>query len=301
MPRKKITIATRKSPLAMWQTEFVRDQLQQLYPDIEIVLLPMLSSGDVRLDAPLYEIGGKGLFMKELELALLNGSADIAVHSLKDVPARLEEPFSLAAILQRGNVHDALVGSSGGIAQLPENAIVGTSSKRRKLQLLAIRPDLQIIPVRGNVQTRLATIQPSVIDAVVLAQAGLERLGIDSYPSSLLSTDVMLPAAGQGALTIECVATRTDIIEQLAPFHHQHTAICCTTERDFVAALGLGCTSPVAAYATLADGILSLQTYFVGSKTYRQQLSAAVADYRTLGQKLAAHITDDEVTLSQQH
>ncbi len=250
MPLQKITIATRNSPLALWQSEWAKAQIQQHYPDLIIELLPVKTQGDILLETSLSKIGGKGLFIKELEQALLENIADIAVHSMKDVPAILPEPFSIAAMLPRGSVEDALVShSTKSIQALPQNAILGTSSLRRQSQLLHQRPDLNIVPIRGNLQTRLKKLTDENLDGIILACAGLERLNQAEHIAERLSTDVCLPAIGQGAVGIECLSERQEIIDLLKPLGDLKTTLAVQAERALNLQLGGNCQSPIAGFA----------------------------------------------------
>lgn len=243
-----ITIATRESQLALWQAHFVRDQLQQAHPGLNVELLGMTTKGDRWLNAPLAEVGGKGLFVKELELAMLEGRADIAVHSVKDLPAQMPEGFSLPVLAFRADVEDVLVSPKGDLSALPVGAKVGSSSLRRRTQLLAARPDLQVEPIRGNVGTRLSKLDAGEYDAIVLAAAGLKRLQIERADLHVLSIDACLPAPGQGALGIEC---REDdaVLALLEPLRDVSVARCVTAERGISAGLGADCSLPVAAFA----------------------------------------------------
>ena len=249
---KSLRIATRESPLALWQAEFVRDQLQRHHESLEIELVGMTTQGDQWLSSPLSEVGGKGLFVKELEQAMRLGRADIAVHSVKDLPAELPEGFILPVIGFRADQHDVLVSTKGDIEHLPEGARVGSSSLRRQAQLLHHRPDLKMSSVRGNVGTRLAKLDQGEFDAIVLAAAGLQRLGLvrqDVYP---ISTELCLPAPGQGALGIECVAD-SPALQLLQPLVDTQTERCVRAERGVSAGLGADCALPVAAMASAID------------------------------------------------
>ena len=256
---KQITIATRESALALWQANFVRDRLMEVDPDLVVNLLGMTTKGDQWLSAPLKEIGGKGLFIKELEVAMMEGRADLAVHSVKDLPAFLPEGFALPFIGFRDDVRDVLLGCPGGLDHLPQNAKVGSSSPRRQAQLLALRPDLRVESIRGNVQTRLSKLDSGEFDAIVLAQAGLSRLGLhrdDAYP---LAIEQCLPAPGQGALGIEIVSD-SPVAALLEKLLDRNVARCVEAERGISAGLGADCALPVAAYAkTDADGEIYLQ------------------------------------------
>lgn len=254
MLSKTIRIATRKSPLALWQANFVRTQLLAHWPDIEIELLPMSTSGDQFFKDKLVNIGGKGLFVKELEEALLDKRADFAVHSMKDVPVVFPKGLSLAVICARDNPLDAYVSDRyESLAALPTGAIVGTSSLRRQSQLLALRPDLVIKSLRGNINTRLDKMDDGEYDAIILAAAGLERMGMQERIAERLSPDVMLPACGQGALGIECRTDDKIIVELLKPLHDPLTALCVETERRVNALLGGNCHTPLAVYCRPLD------------------------------------------------
>lgn len=247
---KEITIATRESALALWQANFIRDRLIEAHPNLTVHLLGMTTQGDRWLNAPLKEIGGKGLFIKELEVAMLEGRADLAVHSVKDLPAHLPKGFSLPLIGYRDDVRDVLLGEPEGVAALPPNARVGSSSPRRQAQLLAMRPDLRVDSIRGNVQTRLSKLDGGEFDAIVLAQAGLSRLGLarsDAYPFSVAQC---LPAPGQGALGIEIV-TDSPVQALLETLIDKDVARCVEAERGISAGLGADCALPVAAHAEL--------------------------------------------------
>lgn len=255
MSQKKLRIATRKSPLALWQAEFVRTKLLTHWPDLSIDLLPLQTSGDTFLKDKLLAQGGKGLFVKELEEALLDGRADLAVHSMKDVPALLPAGLCIEAICERDNPFDAFVSLRyPDIASLPLQARIGTSSARRQSQLLIMRPDLQIHTLRGNIQTRLQKLQDGLFEGIILAAAGLERMNIATSVKQLLTPTEMLPACGQGALGVECRREDTDIHRWLSAIHHPTTAQCVWAERRVNALLGGNCHVPLAVYcALLAD------------------------------------------------
>lgn len=251
MPRE-IRIATRKSALALWQAEHVKARLEQAHPGLKVSLVPMVSRGDKLLDAPLAKIGGKGLFVKELETALLENDADIAVHSMKDVPMDFPEGLGLYCICEREDPRDAFVSNTyASLDQLPPGSVVGTSSLRRQAQLLARRPDLKIQFLRGNVNTRLAKLDAGDYDAIILAAAGLIRLGFESRIRSSISVDDSLPAGGQGAVGIECRSGDSDIHALLAPLHHRDTALRVSAERALNKRLNGGCQVPIACYAVL--------------------------------------------------
>ena len=249
---KKIRIATRKSALALWQAEYVKQQLEYHHTDIQVELVKMTSKGDRILDAPLAKIGGKGLFVKELENALLENRADIAVHSMKDVPMDFPDGLQLGAICPREDPHDAFVSKQyNTVHELPTGAIVGTSSLRRQCQILALRPDLTVNFLRGNVNTRLEKLDAGQYDAIILAAAGLVRLGMKDRIRSRLTTEESLPAAGQGAVGIELRSNDPATLELLTPLHHQETALCVEAERAMNKYLQGGCQVPIAGFAEL--------------------------------------------------
>lgn len=277
---KTLRIATRKSPLALWQTEHVADRLRALHPDLAIELVPMSTRGDEVLDRSLAAVGGKGLFLKELELAMLRGDADCAVHSLKDVPMELEGPFVLPAILERADHADAFVSNRfDGIDALPQGARVGSSSLRRQAQLRAVRPDLDLVDLRGNVNTRLAKLDAGDYDAILLACAGLQRLGFDARIRARLDAPSWLPAPAQGAIAIECREDDAGTRALCAALNHAPTRACVEAERAMNRTLHGSCQVPVAAFARHVEGGLHL----VG-------LVAAVAD----GRAVRAEATGDD-------
>lgn len=294
----KLTIASRQSALAMWQAEHIKARLQALYPACDIRILGLTTRGDQILDRTLAKIGGKGLFIKELEQALHDGRADLAVHSIKDVPMELPEGFLLAAIGERASPFDAFVSNRHNtLAALPAGAVVGTSSLRREAQLRARFPHLQVKPLRGNVQTRLAKLDNGDYDAIILAAAGLERLQLHGRIRSLLSPSDSLPAAGQGALGIEIAAHRTDLVDILLPLNHAQTAACVTAERALARALDGSCQVPLGAYCTADEyGLLTLHGLVAhpdGSVvlTANAQAPAPYAD--ALGRAVAKKLSDD--------
>ena len=257
---KPFRLATRQSALALWQTQHVAARLRAAHPELTVELVPMTTRGDRIIDRPLSEIGGKGLFLKELEVAMLDGEADAAVHSLKDVPMNLDGPFALAAILERGDPFDAFVSARyTDFDALPAGAKVGTSSLRRQAQLRARRKDLQVIDLRGNVNTRLAKMEAGEYDAIILACAGLERLGLSRYIRHRLDAPSWLPAVAQGAIAIECRYGDAQAMELLAVLNHTPTRTCVEAERAMNRRLHGSCTVPIAAYATLDGKILSLE------------------------------------------
>ncbi|MDK4651169.1 hydroxymethylbilane synthase [Kingella kingae] len=295
---KKLTIASRESALAMWQARHIQAQLQALYPDCQIDILGMTTQGDQILDKTLSKIGGKGLFIKELETALQENRADLAVHSIKDVPMDLPEGFALVAIGERANPFDAFVSNQyARLEDLPQGAIVGTSSLRREAQLRARFPHLNIKPLRGNVQTRLAKLDNGDYDAIILAAAGLERLELHERIRSVLSPADSLPAAGQGALGIEIAAHRADLVQTLLPLNHAKTAACVTAERALARALGGSCQVPLAAYCTADDnGVLTLHGLVAhpdGSVMLTAQVQAPAEYADALGRAVAKKLADD--------
>ena len=294
---KKLVIASRESMLAMWQAEHIKGRLKALYPDCEVEILGMTTRGDQILDRTLSKIGGKGLFIKELEQALQDGRADLAVHSIKDVPMELPEGFVLAAIGERASPFDAFVSNQyARLEDMPEGAIVGTSSLRREAQLRAKFPHLTIKPLRGNVQTRLSKLDNGDYDAVILAAAGLQRLGLDGRIREILSPADSLPAAGQGALGIEIAARRTDLADILRPLNHEETAACVTAERALARALGGSCQVPLAAYCVMEDGLLTLNGLVGhpdGSVIIEASAQAPAAYADALGRAVARLLADD--------
>ena len=294
---KKLVIASRESRLAMWQAEYVRSRLKDMYPSCEIDILGMTTRGDQILDRTLSKIGGKGLFIKELEQALLEGRADLAVHSIKDVPMELPAGFALAAIGERANPFDAFVSNRyAALAGLPEGAVVGTSSLRREAQLRARFPYLDIKPLRGNVQTRLSKLDDDDYDAIILAAAGLQRLGLSDRIREVLPPEDSLPAAGQGALGIEVAAHRKDLLEILNPLNHPLTAACVAAERALARALGGSCQVPLAAYCTEEDGLLTLRGLVGhpdGSVVLTAQAQAPLHYADALGRSVAKLLADD--------
>lgn len=294
---KKLVIASRESMLAMWQAEHIKGRLKALYPDCEVEILGMTTRGDQILDRTLSKIGGKGLFIKELEQALQDGRADLAVHSIKDVPMELPEGFALAAIGERASPFDAFVSNQyARLEEMPEGSIVGTSSLRREAQLRAKFPHLTIQPLRGNVQTRLSKLDNGDYDAVILAAAGLQRLGLDGRIREILSPADSLPAAGQGALGIEIAARRTDLADILRPLNHEETAACVTAERALARALGGSCQVPLAAYCVMEDGLLILNGLVGhpdGSVIIEASAQAPAAYADALGRAVAKRLADD--------
>lgn len=259
MSEFRLRIATRSSALAMWQAEWVKSQLASLHPGLGVDLLPIKTRGDKILDLPLARVGGKGLFVKELEEAILAGEADIAVHSLKDIPSEFPPGLGLGPILEREDPRDAFLSMTcSRVADLPVGARVGSSSLRRQSQLLHRRPDLQIIPLRGNVNTRIAKLEAGQFDAIILAAAGVKRLGLTQRVMAYLEPHEMLPAVGQGAVALEWRLHDPRIVELVAPLDHSPTRIRVLGERAFLARLEGGCQVPLAAHGVLAGDELTL-------------------------------------------
>jgi hydroxymethylbilane synthase len=290
---KLLRIATRRSPLALWQAEHVADLLRAAHPGLEVTLVRIVTQGDRIQDRPLSQVGGKGLFIKELEVAMLEGEADIAVHSMKDVPAALPEGFTLAAVLPRADARDAFLSNRFvSLSQLPQGARVGTSSQRRQSLLRARRPDLDIQPLRGNVDTRLRKLDEGEFDAIILAAAGLTRLGLADRITEYLDTALSLPAIGQGIVGIEC---RMDpaLLALLAPLNDASTRICLEAERAVGSRLEGSCTSPIAAYATLDKDEIALRAFVGapdGSVSFERALHGTSSDPAGLGQALAEQL-----------
>jgi hydroxymethylbilane synthase len=292
----KLVIATRESRLALWQAEHVKALLVQ--QGHEVTLLGMTTRGDQILDRSLSKVGGKGLFVKELEAALEDGRADLAVHSLKDVPMDLPAGFALACVMEREDPRDAFVSNRyARLDDLPQGAVVGTSSLRRVVLLRALRPDLKIDPLRGNLDTRLRKLDDGQYDAIVLAAAGLKRLGLEQRIQQVFEPEQMLPAAGQGALGIEVRAGRDDLFEVLAPLAHQGTWLAVSAERAVSRAMGGSCSMPLAAYATFSGEYLQLRSAWGEPETaaplVRAQSASTAADIdqaAELGTQVAAQL-----------
>lgn len=287
----KLVIASRESALAMWQAEHIRDRLRLLYPQTTVSILGMTTQGDQILDVTLSKIGGKGLFVKELETALENGSADIAVHSLKDVPMHLPDGFTLACIGEREDPRDAFVSNHfDNLATLPAGSVVGTSSLRRESQLRARFPHLDIQPLRGNVQTRLRKLDEGQYAAIILAAAGLKRLGLGNRIRTVISSEESLPAVGQGALGIETRSDRPDLKALLAPLHHSDTAACVLAERAMSRALAGSCQVPLGGFAEVQGDKLRMRGFVAspdGSKMLRAEQIGSISEPEILGNLVA--------------
>jgi hydroxymethylbilane synthase len=293
---RRLRIATRESALALWQAEHIRARLVARYPGMVVDLLGLTTQGDRVVDQPLAAIGGKGLFIKELENAMDEGRADLAVHSLKDVPMEMPAGFVLASITAREDPRDALVSEKyASLADLPHGAVVGTSSLRREAQLRERYPHLRVEPLRGNVNTRLRKLDTGGFDAIILAAAGLTRLGFGSRIAALLDPDESLPAPGQGALALECRSDRANIVAALAPLADFGTTLAATAERAFSRALGGSCHTPLAAYAEWEEGTLWLRGLVAGRDgrdVLRGDVESRVADTEA-AERLGAELADD--------
>ena len=293
-----IKIATRKSQLAIWQAEHVAGLLEALDPVESVELVRLSTRGDEILDRSLQKIGGKGLFIKELEIAMQDGRADLAVHSMKDVPAEMPEGFCLAAILERASHADALVSNGVAFADLAEGAVIGSSSLRRQAQLRALRPDLVIKPLRGNVNTRLAKLDAGEFDAIILAAAGLERLGLDERITYRFEPAEMLPAASQGVIGIECLDNNIELKAVLSELNHGPTVRTTSAEREVARFLDASCQSPVAAHAVMADEQLTITALAAlpdGTEVLRDTASGDAADAVAIGARVATLLREQGV------
>ncbi|MEN3797658.1 hydroxymethylbilane synthase [Aeromonas caviae] len=294
MAARTLKIATRKSPLALWQANFVKDRLEALHPDLQVELVPMSTQGDKILDTPLAKVGGKGLFVKELETAMLEGRADIAVHSMKDVPVEFPDGLGLHTICEREDPRDAFVSNHfNQIDELPQGAVVGTSSLRRQCQLRAARPDLVIRDLRGNVNTRLAKLDAGEYDAIILAAAGLKRLEMAHRIAAFIEPEQSLPANGQGAVGIECRLDDHELHALLAPLEHHETRIRVLTERAMNRALQGGCQVPIGAYALVQGEEVWLRGLVGspdGARVIRDEIRGPLAEGEALGHTLAQRL-----------
>jgi hydroxymethylbilane synthase len=293
-PPKKLVIASRESALAMWQAKHIQARLQALYPSCDVQILGMTTTGDQILDSPLSRIGGKGLFVKELEIALADGSADLAVHSMKDMPMNLPEGFTMAATGEREDARDAFVSNSfASLEDLPLGSIIGTSSLRRQSQLQGRFPHLKIESLRGNLQTRLRKLDEGQYAAIILAAAGLLRLGLGDRIRQFISPALSIPAVGQGALGIEINAARTDLLEILAPLNHVDTQLCVEAERGMSRALAGSCTVPLGAYAVRNGNTINMTGFVAsvdGKQILRETASGGINDAEMVGKTLAAKL-----------
>jgi hydroxymethylbilane synthase len=290
----RLVIGTRGSALARWQAEWVKARLQAAHPGLDVSLAIIKTTGDKILDVPLAKVGGKGLFVKEIEEALLAGTVDLAVHSMKDVPTALPDPLHLAAVPRREDPFDALISRAAvPLAKLPAGATIGTSSLRRQAQLLAYRPDLKIVSLRGNLDTRLRKVSEGAMDAIVLAAAGLRRLGWADRITEILPPAVSLPAIGQGALGIECRREDERVNDMVRALDDPETAACVAAERAFLTRLEGGCQVPIAAYATLQVEGLTLEGLIAGvrgERVLRERIVGARGDGPKLGRELGERL-----------
>lgn len=288
--KANLIIGTRQSLLALWQSNHIAGLLRKQYPDCQVTLKKIVTKGDRILDVPLAQIGGKGLFTKEIETELLDGTVDLAVHSLKDMPTVLPEGLCLTAITTRANVGDAFVSNKyASFSELPQGAVLGTSSLRRKAQLLAVRPDLKIVDLRGNVDTRLRKLDEGQMDAIILAAAGLERLGHADRIREIIPTTVCLPAVGQGALAIECRSDNKEVREMLAFLNDLPTKQATDAERAFLGLIEGGCQVPIGVHAEVENDNIKIEAIIAsldGSKVLRNNITGPAADAVGLGRKL---------------
>ena len=291
-----VRIGTRGSKLALWQANLIALALKANYPETKVELLNITTKGDKILASPLSKIGGKGLFTKELELEMLEGNIDIAVHSLKDVPAQLAPEFTIAAITKREIPFDAFVSNKyKSFTELPQGALIGTSSLRRRAQLLAIRPDLKIENLRGNVDTRLKKLDEGNFDAIILAAAGLKRLGHERRITEILPTEIMLPAVGQGAIAIETLTNNTEVIEILKVLDDSDTHAATNTERAFLRIVEGGCQVPIGVFAKVDDNKITAEAIIAsidGQKIIRDKIAGKVSNAEELGETLANKLLD---------
>ncbi|HEY6839201.1 MAG TPA: hydroxymethylbilane synthase [Geobacteraceae bacterium] len=293
MALKQLRIGTRASQLALWQANWVKSELEKRYPGMEVTLTKIKTIGDKILDVPLAQVGGKGLFVKEIEEAMLRGEIDIAVHSMKDVPTEFPEGLGLYCITEREDPRDAVISRGVKFADLPQGARIGTSALRRQAQLLKVRPDLQMVIIRGNVETRIRKLDDDNLDAVILAAAGLKRLGFTEKVAEYLDTDLSIPAIGQGALGIECRLDDEDVKATIAFFNHPDTAHAVRAERSLLWRCEGGCQVPIAAHGTVVGDTLRLTGFIAsvdGTRSVRGETSGPVADCEKLGIELAERL-----------
>ncbi|WP_108063056.1 hydroxymethylbilane synthase [Poseidonibacter lekithochrous] len=290
---EKLVIATRRSQLALWQSEYIKAKLQEHYPDMEVELQEFVTKGDKILDVPLAKIGGKGLFTKELELAMLNGDAHIAVHSLKDVPTKFEEGLELGAVTKRFDARDALLSNKyASFEDLPQGAVIGTTSLRRRMAIKLIRPDIELLDLRGNINTRIAKLNAGEYDAIILATTGVQKLGIENEVKYFtpISTDIMIPSMGQATLGIE-VTSNEEIKKIVSVLNDKDAHIESTIERSFVDTLQGGCQVPIGVKATILDDKeIRLQAIVGmpdGTETIKDDIKISIDDYETTGIELA--------------
>jgi len=296
MPPKQLRVGTRASQLALWQANWVKSELEKKYPGMEVTLTKIKTIGDKILDVPLAQVGGKGLFVKEIEEAMLRGEIDIAVHSMKDVPTDFPEGLGLYCITEREDPRDAVISRNVKFADLPQGARIGTSALRRQAQLLKIRPDLEMCIIRGNVETRIRKLDDDKLDAVILAAAGLKRLGFTEKVAEYLDVDLSIPAIGQGALGIECRLADPVITETIAFFNHPATAYAVRAERALLKRCEGGCQVPIAAHGTVDGQNLHLVGFIAavdGSRSVRGEISGPVEQSEQLGIQLADQLLAD--------
>jgi len=293
MALQKLRIGTRASQLALWQANWVKAELENKYPGMEVTLTKIKTMGDKILDVPLAQVGGKGLFVKEIEEAMLRGEIDIAVHSMKDVPTEFPEGLGLHCITEREDPRDALISNNVKFADLPKGAKIGTSALRRQAQLLKVRPDLQMVVIRGNVETRMKKLQTEGLDAVILAAAGLNRLGFADKITELLPTELSLPAIGQGALGIECDLSNEAVKETIAFFNHADTSYAVRAERALLKRCEGGCQVPIAAFGEVTGDQMKLTGFIAsvdGSRTLKESIIGPVHSCEHLGCELAERL-----------
>ncbi len=294
--KNQLRIGTRGSQLALWQANWIKETLVRKNPDLDVEIVKIKTTGDKILDVPLAKVGGKGLFVKEIETALLDNSVDLAVHSMKDVPTLLPDGLKIVAISEREDPRDVIISKEGRtLAQLQEGARIGTSSLRRQAQLAGYRPDLVMEPLRGNINTRLKKLRDGQYDAIVLAHAGVKRLGWEGEVTQVLDTDIMLPAIGQGALGIEARGDDPGTLERILFLNHSETSLCVRAERAFLHRLEGGCQVPIAAYATTDNGTVTLTGLVAGvdgEKLIRMEVRSDEASAEEAGLELAEQILD---------
>jgi hydroxymethylbilane synthase len=289
-------IGTRASQLALWQANWVKSELEKRHPGMTVELTKIKTIGDKILDVPLAQVGGKGLFVKEIEEAMLRGDIDIAVHSMKDVPTEFPEGLGLVAITEREDPRDAVISRGVRFADLPQGARIGTSALRRQAQLLKVRPDLQMVIIRGNVETRIRKLEEDNLDAVILAAAGLKRLGFTSHVGEYLDTDLSIPAIGQGALGIECRLADAQVRQTIDFFNHSDTSAAVRAERALLWRCEGGCQVPIAAHGTVSGDQLTLTGFIAavdGSRSVRGNMSGPAAEAEKLGIALAEKLLQD--------
>ncbi len=295
MPPKQLRIGTRASQLALWQANWVKSELEQRYPGMEVTLTKIKTIGDKILDVPLAQVGGKGLFVKEIEEAMLRDEIDIAVHSMKDVPTDFPDGLGLYCITEREDPRDAVISRNVKFSDLPQGARIGTSALRRQAQLLRVRPDLQMCIIRGNVETRIRKLDEDRLDAVILAAAGLKRLGFTEKVAEYLDVDLSIPAIGQGALGIECRLDNSEIKETIAFFNHPQTSAAVRAERALLKRCEGGCQVPIAAHGTVEGDQLRLVGFIAavdGSTSVRGEVSGSITEAEQLGIRLAERLLD---------